>query len=274
MESLRTTLTGLSFETQARKPAEAYQCEDCGAIVQPIVIDVLGGVRILPGICVCVKERRTQEELQRQNAERIHKIERLFSLAQLGPRFQEATFEGWHPRQGTEQAHRAAKTLVDEWDYTGRTGDSLMLIGPVGTGKSHLAAAVINTLIPQGVACIFQPVPELFQRLNATYSRESRETEAQLLHALQEADLLVLDDVGAEKPSPANETRLYQIVDARYRGKKPMLITSNLDVNQLRAQVGERTIDRLIEMCQIVQLEATSYRRIVAAQKRESQLAR
>ena len=273
MENLRTTLIDLSLQ-RVRTPAEPYRCTDCGATVRPITVDVLGAVRTLPGTCICVKERLVQEELHRRNAERVRKIERLFSLAQLGPRFQEATFESWLPRQGTEQGYKAAKALADEWDFNGRTGDSLMLIGPVGTGKSHLAAAIVNALIPQGVAAIFQPVPELFQRLNATYGRESRETEAQLLSALQEADLLVLDDVGAEKPSAANETRLYQIVDARYRGKKPMALTSNLDVNQLRTQVGERTIDRLIEVCQIVRLEATSYRRIVAAQRREIQHAR
>jgi len=267
MELIKTTLTDLS-RTPAR---EAYRCQDCGAMVQPIIVDILGTMRTLRGTCKCVETRRVQEEVKRQNTERMWKIERLFSLAQLGPRFQEATFDSWITRQGTEQGFKAAKELANEWDFNGRTGDSLMLIGPVGTGKSHLAASIVNALIPQGVAAIFQPVPELFQRLNATYSRESRETEAQLLGAMQDADLLVLDDVGAEKPSAANETRLYQIVDARYRAKKPMVLTSNLDVNQLRAQIGERTIDRLIEVCQIVQLEATSYRRIVAAQRRAGQ---
>ena len=78
--------------------------------------------------------------------------------------------------------------------------ESLMIWGEPGNGKTHLAASIANELSKQGYIVVFQSVPELLQRIRNTFSSENKESETQIMRALLECDLLILDDIGAEKP--------------------------------------------------------------------------
>ena len=87
------------------------------------------------------------------------------------------------------------------------------------------------------------------------------------MNALQMADLLILDDAGAEKWSSWVETTLYSIINSRYMARLPVIITSNLDLVELKEAVGYRTFDRLIETCPIIENTASSYRVEIASQR-------
>ncbi|MRB85087.1 hypothetical protein GH851_31765, partial [Bacillus thuringiensis] len=83
--------------------------------------------------------------------------------------------------------------------------------------KTHLAAAIANELSKQGFIVVFQSVPELLQRIRSTFNSDNKENETQIMRALLECDLLILDDIGAEKTTEWVEEKLFNVIDGRYR---------------------------------------------------------
>jgi len=129
------------------------------------------------------------------------------------------------------------------------TREGLFLIGPVGTGKSHLAAAVLME-VGRGLW-----VPSL------AMVDGCRPGNDKTLYTLALAeDLIVLDDVGTEVPSPWVQERMLNLIDRRYTRKLPTIITTNTTMNELEAALGERTVSRIMGMCHMVRFEGLDYR--------------
>ncbi len=254
LENMANTMTSCSGDRR-------YTCPECGNIVEPVVIEVFGETRYIRSTCKCELERQAQEEARRKEYERKARIERLFDLAELGPRFAECTFESWIARPGSERCLDAAKNFAEHFDRHQVSGEGLLMFGNPGNGKSHLAAAIVNAVIPRGKACVFRSVPALLKKLQETYRADARVSEFEILAVLQDADLVVLDDLGAEKMTEWAESMLYYIVDQRYRWRKPLIVTTNCDLEELEERIGTRTFDRLLEMCVLVENRATSYRK-------------
>lgn len=131
---------------------------------------------------------------------------------------------------------------------------SWYLWGPTGVGKSGLAIGYAKGLMHlededrAPTAPLFWPTSELFTELRATYNEEGK-SEHKIIKACIEADLLILDDLGVEKPSEWVQDRLYQIVNARHGAELPTIFTSNLSLAALEKRIGERTAWRIVEMC-------------------------
>ena len=250
------------------------KCPECGEIY---VLKEFCGISAWVPTCDCLKKKSEKErQIWREQLKQKLKTKRindLFEQSKLGARFSECTFENWMKRDELQHAYEAAVAYVVNWEKHLKNGNGLLFFGSVGTGKSHLAAAIVNALIQCGVTAIFQSTPDLLRRFRATYDEESKIKESVLMEALVEVDLLVLDDIGAEKWTEYSEAQLYQIIDMRYRWKKPIIITTNLRITEdpkLEDCIGPRAMDRLIEMCDLVELKGTSYRKLQAVKKNKN----
>lgn len=152
---------------------------------------------------------------------------------------------------------------------------SWFLWGPVGRGKSGLAAAYawqwVDPLYGDPATVVWHSVPRLLASLRESYGRPlsrragSGETEGQILRRCREANLLVLDDLGAEHVSGSGwvEDRLYQIVSDRHGRLAPTVFTSNLSLSELNERIGERIVWRILEMAgeeNIVKLDGPNLR--------------
>ena len=125
----------------------------------------------------------------------------------------------------------------------------LLIIGVVGSGKSHIAIAILKEIIKKGYVGLYFNVPELLQKIRETYSSQSDEGEAGILDMVSETDLLVLDDLGADAASGWVRDRLYLLINRRYETNKPTIITTSFDLEELKTQLGQRIVSRLCEMC-------------------------
>jgi DNA replication protein DnaC len=244
--------------------SQSKYCPVCGKKLETVEFDLLGKHFEIPKQCECEKMKRQEEERLAQYWEKRQKLERTFSISQLGPRFKECTFANWSPAAGSEKAYELCKAYVE--GFKDNKGDGVLIYGPPGNGKSHLAAAVVNELIDSGYTCIFQNVPALLSRIRKTFDG-GQETEAAIYNALKECDLLVLDDIGSQMWSEWREEVLYMVINDRYYWKRPIIATSNLAPDALAKNIGKRTMDRLLEMCVIVEDKAASYRERIAFER-------
>jgi DNA replication protein DnaC len=144
---------------------------------------------------------------------------------------------------------REVRRYVEDIDAQLDEGRGLWFMGDVGTGKTTLAMIVASAALDAGRAVAIYSLPRLLAQIRATYDDGAPGTDIELLDRLQQVDLLHIDDVGAEKTSPWVLEQLYSIVNARYEGGRAIVITTNLDHEQLREQIGARTVSRLVEMC-------------------------
>lgn len=260
--------TSLSFDDEVRQ--KTFTCSKCGLLNEPIILEHPlrpGKKVVIMRTCQCEIERMERERIELQEAEKKHRIKRLFDTSMLCPRFAECTFENWMPMPGTEVAHYEAQNFISSFSDKMRTGEGLLFYGPPGNGKSHLAAAIANKLISMEFTVVFANVPSLLGRIRKTYSEKRGETEVDILQAVSDCSLLILDDAGAEKWSDWVETTLYTIVDDRYRHKKPMIITTNLTLKALEDAIGFRAFDRILEMCMVVENSGESFRRRKAKER-------
>jgi DNA replication protein DnaC len=155
------------------------------------------------------------------------------------------------------------REYVDELDANLETGRGLWLTGDVGTGKTTLAMLISKAALESGHSVAIYSLPRLLARIRRTYDAQAGEQSyLEFFERLTSVDLLHVDDLGAEKRTDWVLEQLYAIVDERYESKRSILVTSNLDEPELRDQIGERTVSRLMEICghQVIPLHGTDMR--------------
>jgi DNA replication protein DnaC len=139
-------------------------------------------------------------------------------------------------------------------------GKGLLLVGREGTGKTHVAVAILKEVIQKGYTGLYWNVPELFLELRRLMSDSGDVSEADLFDEASDADLLVLDDLGTERVSEYVLDRLYVLINGRYQNDTATIITTNRTPEELRHQLGPRIASRLCEMCVPVEFPDGDYR--------------
>jgi DNA replication protein DnaC len=184
-------------------------------------------------------------------------------------------FPGAHPSLAFAQL--SATRFAQEYDP--RDGTGLLIIGQIGTGKTHLAVGITKELILKGIPCLFYDYRELLKQIQNSYNAAVQTTELDVLRPVFETDVLVLDELGAVKPTEWVWDTVSLILNTRYNDNRTTIITTNFEdqpaagtngsVSPARAatraetlgdRIGERMRSRLHEMCRIIKMEGEDFR--------------
>jgi DNA replication protein DnaC len=155
----------------------------------------------------------------------------------------------------TKIAVSEVEAFVDELDERLDAGRGLWLFGETGTGKTTLAMLISKQALEAGHSVAIYSLPKLLARIRRTYDSEpGGESYLSFFERLTSVDLLHIDDLGAEKRSDWVLEQLYALINERYEAQRSMLITTNLHHHELEEQIGARTVSRLSQICDEVEL--------------------
>jgi DNA replication protein DnaC len=172
------------------------------------------------------------------------------SLSAVIPRrYRDVAFERKPVVDMDDGVVRAVRRFAGDVEANLDAGRGLWFMGDVGTGKTTLAMLVSKAALEAGRSVAIYSLPRLLAELRKTFDEDSDRSFLELLDRLAAVDLLHVDDLGAERTSPWVIEQLYSIVNSRYEDRRSMVVTTNLQRDQLIEQIGERTVSRLTEMC-------------------------
>jgi DNA replication protein DnaC len=154
-------------------------------------------------------------------------------------------------------------------DFAKKPDGWLVFFGNYGVGKTHLASAIANELLKQNYRVLFAVVPDLLDHLRSTFGPSSEVQYDQRFELIRDAAVLILDDLGTENTTPWAREKLFQIINHRYNGRMPTVITSNRRPEEIEPRIFSRMSDRAI--CEeFIIMDGDDYRRLTPAQRRKS----
>lgn len=246
-------------------------CDGCGELVKVYEMTIIGGERkgekMIANVgCKCedMKLAKEAEEIRAQSEnQRVLEYFNYYSL--ISKRLKNASLENFIPtNKSQEMAKKAAVKYVEIFDLDKPI--NLLITGSFGVGKSHLAKAIadevmkkINPKTNRNYTAIFISVPKLLRKIRSTYGQTSEITEDEIFDVLETVDLLVLDDLGAEKQSEWSDERLFDVIDSR-QGMHT-IYTTNYSPADLLEMLGERNFSRIMnEDTKTITIEGKNHR--------------
>ena len=171
--------------------------------------------------------------------------------------------EGLDTYQITNEMQTTAAKAATKFLHAVKCGEfkSLVMIGNAGTGKTHLACAIIREAGGK-----YRTAPDIVEEMRRAKSFTAAETEAEIIDYYGRIKLLVIDEIGRGISATDEKYMIYQIVNARYNTRKPTVLISNLGKSDFRQYIGVAAADRLVESAEIWEMNGESYRRELRAQ--------
>lgn len=210
----------------------------------------------------CRSEKIAEQEAQRVASERAQRTRDLLARADLPERFVGCTLDGYAPRTAKQRrALEVCERYVDELDARVSRGRSLVLVGPIGVGKTHLLVSIAVEAIVRGVSTRYTTAESLVAAwgTDGVDKRGGFGNWVDVRPLFAWPRLLVLDELFV--PTSAKDgAALLAVIDERYRRRLPTLVASNLDWDEMKTHVGERFCDRLLEGGDVIAMDGKSAR--------------
>lgn len=269
---LMDRLVKRAYEVQVRNEGDyigddgLLHCGKCWQAKETIIKKTFpdGTTRELkvPCECACVLADRLERERAYQDRKKQENIADLRRRSYMDTKYQKASFDS------CDQGEQIAKCMryAENFDTALQNNYGMLLYGDVGTGKSFAAACIANYLLEREIPVIMISFVKLFELMQV-----DPEAENNLINRMQRSRLVIFDDVGAERATRYSYEKVYNLVDTRYKAQKPMIVTTNLNPQDMREEEDinrKRIYDRIFDACgYMLRFDGLSYRMRNAAQR-------
>lgn len=202
---------------------------------------------------ICSKERAEKESQEKQKKEAQEKYMRWLGKinnAGIPERFKTRTLETYVVDTNNSKQQKIfgfCKDYAANFQQIRKTGQSFMMLGTVGTGKTHLSIGVALEVMKNGNSAVFSSASKIFRAIKDTYHKGSHQKESEVMAIYTQCDLLIIDEVGVQRGSDFEKETFFDVINERYENMRPTIILSNLTIEEIKVFLGERVFDRLRE---------------------------
>ena len=239
-------------------PADGLiHCKRCGGQRQTVV-PCFGKPGYFMPRCVsqCQREAEEQRKAAEERQRRMERIKRRKAQGLQDRYLYDYTFAN---DNGQNPLMDKARAYVENWKEAYKNNTGLLLFGDVGTGKSFFAGCIANALLDRDVPVLMTNFPTILNRLTGMFS----EDRADFIASFDEYDLLIIDDLGVERSTEYAMEQMFFVIDSRYRSRRPMIITTNLKLAELKNPpdlAHARIYDRILERCAPILFAGKNFR--------------
>lgn len=223
------------------------------------------GSVLVTASCKCDRERQAEEERLKKAQEDMEAIQRLRKMSLMDEKFVSSKFESFQTNKFNEKNLKLCKRYADAFDKMVEKNQGLLMWGNVGTGKSFAAACIANQLLSQKTPVVMTSLVKLLEAI-----QPNPESETEIIAKLNRAKLVIFDDLGAERSTDYALEKVYNIIDSRYRKNLPMILTTNLTLEEMQQESDmryRRIYDRIFEVCYPMQFTGPSWRQKAAFER-------
>lgn len=219
----------------------------------------------VPVSCRCRAEKQRQQELRDQQEKEMRAIDSLKKQSLMDERLRSATFDRFKKTEANAWNLKLCLRYAEHFDEMLEKNQGLLFYGEVGTGKTFAAACIANHLLSLRVPVVMTSFVKLLDSMMGF-----KDEDQVMINRLNRAKLLIIDDLGTERSTDTALEKVYNIVDSRYLAQRPIILTTNLSLDEMKKTLDtrySRIYDRIFEMCYPMQFKGQSWRKAEAARR-------
>lgn len=213
--------------------------------------------------CRCDREREKRKREGEEREKAMERVERLRRASLMDEQFRGATFSTFVSNKYNAENLTLCRLFVNNFEEKVAKNEGMLFWGGVGTGKTYAAACVANELLRRGVSVVMTSFIKILEAI-----QDGKDRESDIIARLNSAKLVIFDDLGAERSTDYALEKVYNFIDSRYRRRLPMLLTTNLTMDEMKQEIDRRyarIYDRVFEVCVPMQFTGKSWRKKTAS---------
>lgn len=250
MEKLTEVLKN-SKKAEMGLQSEIKTCPKCGEPLGRLVKMPFGEI-VGPRACKCKRDKMAKEKIENEAKEKQIRLQRVIKNSLMNSKLRTWTFENWDHNKVNEKFFQLGTKYVEKFQEMKANNQGLLIHGDPGNGKTYLTAAIANELLKRYVPVICVGSIALTERIAESKRSYGDEGIFTVLNSLENADLLIIDDLGTEPDNRWTRSMIYQIIDKRDNSNLPLIVTTNISMDQLKDRYDDRTYSRLTQMCSFI----------------------